>query len=447
MVLQSGSLPEGGTSPAFLEIPVNNDRESIIANITQNIGRGLPELTQHAWRSRPLLVVGGGPSLADYLHVIKAYRPDCDVLAINGAYKYLRSHGVEADYFVLIDSRAENVVHVDGASFRTQHYLASQVHPRVFDALENRRVTTFHLGTQTARDAITGNFSFLTAPIGMASVHAIYVGAALGYKQQWLFGYDFSQSDTPYAFPQPMNAGDQPIEIPLDGKVYKTTFALARTAEMFVRAVSPVMRQCELDLKLYSDGLLAAMLAKASADIPLEQSEREKYEAMWAIEKYSECSPALWYVNSAIELLEMPRGSTVLDLGCGTGRSVARFNELGFKATGIDIAGNSLTEVIPFVQQPLWERLPSADYGFSVDVLEHIPQSKVLDTLQAIHDACSVGCYLNIDTVHDSYGILIGQQLHMTVMDGDEWYKVLKTIWSDVDYYPGERQAVFVGRR
>jgi len=445
------NLPGGLPLPAFLELPVNNDHDSIVFNIQRNAKRGLPELTQHEWRERLVMVVAGGPSLKEYLPVIKAYRGSCDVLSVNGAYKFLRSHGIESDHFVLIDSRAENVLHVQDASYETNHCLASQVHPRVLDELEGRKVTLFHLGTQTARDAIPGKFKFLTAPIGMASVHAVYVAAALGYKTQMLFGYDFSRKSEPYAFRQPLNDSDEEIDVTLDGMTYKTTLALARTAEQFVRAISPVMKQCELDIRLYSDGLLPAMIEKANQEND-EESERAKYEQMWTIDLYRKVSPGLWYVDEAITALGAVEGSTFCDFGCGTGAACSELAARGFRAHGVDIADNCINAVGPwlFTRAALWdaEKLPKVDYGFSVDVLEHIPTPKLLDTLHAIHDACAKGVYLNIDTIHDSFGAMIGQSLHLTVMSADEWEKVLLSVWPSVTRLESnERQAAFVCRR
>lgn len=441
----------GETPPTFFELPVNNDREAIIHNIQSNARMRLPELKQHAWRDEPLIIVGGGPSVLESLPIIRAYRPDCHLLSINGAYKFLRSEGIESDHFVLLDSREENIVHVQGASPRTNHCLASQVHPNVVDELAGYPVMMFHLGTQTARDALVGDYTFLTAPIGMASVHAIYVAAALGYRTMLLFGYDFSQAPTKaYAYPQPLNDKDDTLEIDLDGKRYRTTLALARTADQFVSAVSPVIRACDLNVTLCSEGLLAAMLKHRLNHVPTEDSEREKYEAIWKQEPYRKVSPGLRYVEEAVSSLGMKPGASVADWGCGLGRCAKWFEDRGYLAVGVDIAANSIEEDVPFVLSSLWDtsRLPKVDYGFSSDVLEHIPPDKVMDTLQAMHDTAAIGCYLNIDTIPDAFGILLGDRLHLTVRPAEEWEADLCKVWPHVErLYADEGQAAFVCRR
>jgi hypothetical protein len=423
-----------------------------VANISTNAARGLPELQQHAWRDRPLLVVGGGPSLADYLPMLQALRPDCDVLAINGAYKHLADIGIGSNYFVMIDSREADLVHAERPLVATHHLLASQVHPKVFDALAGYGVTLFHLGTDTAREAIGATFSHLAAPIGMASVHAVYVGAALGYRQMYLFGYDFSHgAASRYAFDQPMNQADDTLTITLNGRTFTTTLAMARTAEQFANAVTPLMRQMEdvggLSLTVCADGLLSAMIAAVNAPATAER-EQAKYERMWQQDAYRKVSPGLDDAERALTELHMPSGSTIADLGCGTGRAAKWFETQGHHAIGVDIAANGLEEDVPFAQCALWDLEIDVSYGFCVDVLEHIPTERVRDTLRAIRDSVSVACYLNIDTIPDSMGLLIGERLHMTVMGAESWHELLREFWPTVERLPSnDRQAVFVCRR
>lgn len=439
--------------PSFIELPVNNSREAIIDNVRINNARGLPELQQLPPRDRPLIIVGGGPSLHDYLTTLRGFRPACDVLAVNGSYKFLRSVGIESDHFLLIDSRAENVTHVDAPGEETMHYLASQAHPNVFEALRDYAVTIFHLGTDATYEALkgTGEHTFSAGPIGMASVHAVYLGAALGYKNIFLFGYDFSQKGTTmYAYAQPLNAKDETLEIELDGKLYRTTLALARTADQFVAAISPLITACGVNIELYSDGLLPAMIRHADVLVPTEESEKAKYEAMWRQEPYRIVSPGMRSVEEATRLLGIKPGESVADLGCGLGRCAKWFQDQGFKAVGVDIASNALEHDVPFVQCALWdtEKLPKVDYGFSSDVLEHIPPDRVADTLMAIRDACRIGCYLNIDTVPDAFGVLVGERLHLSIHPAQWWATLLTEIWPHVQLVSETpNDAVFVCRK
>lgn len=460
----SANLEPAFEPAPFLELPVNNDTDSIVSNIVASLGSGLPLLGgQRPVRSEALAIVGGGPSLATYMPILRGYRPDIHVLAVNGAYKHLRSQGIDPDHFMMIDSRLENIAHVDTPCETTKHYLATQIHPAVIEQLYGYDVTLFNLGTAAAHKAHKQlglkEIEHITAPIGMASVHAVYLAAALGYRTIFLFGYDFSHADSSrYAFDQPvaLNPPEGSLDVEIDGKKFRTTLALARTAEQFFKSIGPLLRApTNLDVHLYSDGLLRAVLEHQLAR-PTEQTEREKYEAMWKVDAYRKVSPGLAEVDAARRLLGMPIGqdadcASVADFGCGTGRSTSQFAEWGYRAVGVDIAGNALECNVPFVQAALWDadKLPKVDYGFSVDVLEHIPTEKVDDTLAAIHGACAVGCYLNIDTIPDAFGVLIGQTLHETVQPGEWWEDKLRALWPHVERIRPEdkRQAIFVCRK
>lgn len=447
-------LEPEATPPAlsFFELQVNNSREAIIENIRANLKRGLPGLKQHEFIDTPLAIVAGGPSLHNYLPLLKAIRSDCHVLSVNGAYKFLRSVGVESDHFVLIDSRRENVVHVDAPHEDTKHWLASQVHPAVFDALANHDVAMFHLATEAAMEAtshLPDPKSYLTAPVGMASVHAVYLGAALGYRNIFLFGYDFSHKPgESYAFEQQMNKSDEAFVVTLNGKEYTTTMALARTAEQFAKAVGLIAQSCQLKMRLFCDGLLPDII-RAASEPATEETERLKYEQMWSVDTYRNVSCGLRNVDEAVEKLGMKPGATLADFGCGTGRCVKWFRDHGLDARGVDIAGNALEEDVPFTLAALWDvqKLPRVEYGFSVDVMEHIPTDKVDATLRAIYEACSVGCYLDIDTLPDAFGINIGKTLHLTVQPAEWWEARVKAVWPHVETYVGSRQVTFVCRK
>lgn len=413
-------------------------------NVRVNAGRSFDRLEQQPWTDRPLCIVAGGPSLADYMTILKSFLPDCDVLSVNGAYKHLSELGIESDHFVLIDSRPENVTHVERPLEKTRHYLASQVHPSVFSALAGHDVTMFHLGTEATIEALEGSETdFLAAPIGMASVHAIYIAAALGYRKQFLFGYDFSQKPgKTYAFDQPMNADDQSLTVTMNGKEYRTTMALARTAEQFVKAIYPLMQGCDLDIRMCSSGLLPDMLLE-SMKPHSEDTERIKYEQMWSQKVYHEKSPGLDWVYEAFERLEMSSGESLVDLGCGTGRCAKWFANHGMEVTGVDIADNALEEEIPFERVALWDQLPEADHGFCVDVMEHIPPEKVEAVLQRIYDAYGK-CFFNIDTLPDAMGVLIGKSLHLTVRPAEWWQIQLRELWPNVQMRVDGKHALFV---
>jgi len=87
-------------------------------------------------------------------------------------------------------------------------------------------------------------------------------------------------------------------------------------------------------------------------------------------------------VQRALTLAALASGASVLDVGCGTGRWVRRFQEIGLRATGVDATATMLRLArLCGTRAPLLAgeafRLPFADAAFDcisdITVVQHIP--------------------------------------------------------------------------
>ncbi len=258
----NGEIQPGGEIPLVLpdEFPVNNTTENIVHNILTNAARGLPTISQREMQSQvPLIIVCGGPSLKEYLPQLKIMAKSANVMAVNGAYGFLLENGIEPEWFLLVDSREENLPIVDRVCDETHHILASQVHPKVFEALADQKVHIVHIGTPKTIETLGKDVEYLKTPLGHAGIHAIYVGFALGYQKHVLFGYDCSHARYHHAFSQPLNDKDDTIEVVYKGVHFKTTPGLAQVATNFQRVVTPLMN-VGLELEMCADGLLPFIL-------------------------------------------------------------------------------------------------------------------------------------------------------------------------------------------
>jgi SAM-dependent methyltransferase len=89
-------------------------------------------------------------------------------------------------------------------------------------------------------------------------------------------------------------------------------------------------------------------------------------------------------MRRAIALAALPPGARILDVGCGTGRWVRRYGEMGLQVTGVDATLGMLNRArgigtgAPLVAGSI-RQLPFADASFDcvtdVTVLQHIPSS------------------------------------------------------------------------
>ena len=171
-------------------------------------------------------------------------------------------------------------------------------------------------------------------------------------------------------------------------------------------------------------------------------NEREKYERMYDIEEYRQSSPGASMVGGFMD--KHLRGkSTVSIYGCGPGRCGLKLYNAGHTVRMIDIAYNALdNRVREHLSAPEFEfyctnlvnmdRVPVSQYGFCVDVMEHIPTHQVGDVLQMIRMKTERLVYFHISGRPDGCGKLIGETLHMTVKSADWWDGALNCFWKKI---------------
>ena len=163
--------------------------------------------------------------------------------------------------------------------------------------------------------------------------------------------------------------------------------------------------------------------------------EKDLYKMVWDMPQYRVVSPGERAAFQFLREAKPPKGASVLDLGCGTGRGALNLAFFGsLNVTMVDFADNCLDEEIRpmletqkhalrFVEADLKEPLPvKAAYGFCTDVMEHIRPHLVDQVL----DNCLAACqhvFFQISTVDDVMGELVGHKLHLTVRPYSWWLK------------------------
>lgn len=172
-------------------------------------------------------------------------------------------------------------------------------------------------------------------------------------------------------------------------------------------------------------------------------TEQSKYERLWGeFGQYRAVAPGEHWADQFIATAKPTSGSTVIDFGCGTGRGALRIRQLtGATVHALDFTANCLDadvkpwlgEAFTFTQHDITKPIAlRADYGFCTDVLEHIPPQDVDAVLRNIGIACR-HLYLNISTVDDAMGALIGEPLHLTVEPAVWWHSKLEELGFRID--------------
>lgn len=175
-------------------------------------------------------------------------------------------------------------------------------------------------------------------------------------------------------------------------------------------------------------------------------TERAIYEEAWTLPAYREWSPGADAVTRFLRLTHASPLNTVIDFGCGTGRGAAALREEGFLVTLTDQTDAGLeVRDLPFVAHCLWAKWPAerAYYGYCCDVLEHIPTELTALTIARMLEACRL-LYLEVATVPDRCGLLIGQPLHKTVKPFVWWRDLCAEIGDVKEGVDLLHRAVFV---
>lgn len=171
--------------------------------------------------------------------------------------------------------------------------------------------------------------------------------------------------------------------------------------------------------------------------IGLAASERAKYDKVWLIPEYRQAchSVTLWQQRREL----FPSNFTsALDIGCGLGRIIGMWREIGIDAWGVDISSNAVNPTAPYrdriILGCLWrkgwlDRISRAhsgrfDFGICTDVMEHIPTECVTDVLTNIAECCNEVLF-KIAHEHNTLG---GEVLHLTLQPARWWVKQMRSI-------------------
>lgn len=165
------------------------------ANLEKNMASGLPILMQdQPEQTKPLLIVGSGPSVSEEktIEYIKAWPGD--VWAVNGAYNFLLDHGLICEGFFGLDPLPELADYLRRPNEYTTFYIASMCDPGVLDALKGHKVLLWHACAEDADFFPKGHKAVIGGTT--AVTRAPFLGLALGYRDINLVGVDSSFDNT-----------------------------------------------------------------------------------------------------------------------------------------------------------------------------------------------------------------------------------------------------------
>jgi uncharacterized Rossmann fold enzyme len=235
----------GFTCPPVLD-GMNVSDDYAYENIRINVNRDLEWFSGFDRQDKSCVIVGGGPSMKDSLQAIKDHRRrGARIVTVNNALAYLHDRGVTPDAHVMLDAREENVSMVENAPNKVRYFLASQVNPCVFEALEGHNVVLWHCGMHDG-ERLMGlvkpwfNDGPDQKPVvfvpggGTVGLRALNLAWLSGYRKIHLYGFDSSyEGDTHHAYSQSLNDNEKTLVVSLKGKEYRCAPWMARQAMEF----------------------------------------------------------------------------------------------------------------------------------------------------------------------------------------------------------------------
>lgn len=147
----------------------------------------------------------------------------------------------------------------------------------------------------------------------------------------------------------------------------------------------------------------------------IANAERAKYAEIWGKQDYSSKD---WKVFAEHIENTIPRGDSILDVGCGDGRLIKFLAGKGYDVYGLDITTAQIQGIKAnrLFEDPIWEtglRDNAVDWVISTDVMEHLPPEMVQRSIMELTRVAKKGQVHRIATF-DDHGYY-GHKVHLSV--------------------------------
>ncbi len=139
------------------------------------------------------VLIAGGPTLEKMLPFIKQYRDNLLLVAVDTAYKYLRSHGVSPDIVVSVDPQFWNYKYLEGESLEGSILVTdSSAYHKTFENVDPRRVFTGDSLFEVTKYFLGGSSRGTLAAGGSVATTAFDIARTIGATSIIFAGLDLS---------------------------------------------------------------------------------------------------------------------------------------------------------------------------------------------------------------------------------------------------------------
>jgi hypothetical protein len=255
---------------ALVDVGVLNVPESKVReNVRTNIANGWQQIKPHATNDVEVMILGGGPSLNEHAHEIKAMREaGIKLICLNGTYNWAIEHGLTPSAQIMVDAREFNKRFTKPVVEGCKYLIASQCDPAALEGLPKERTYLWHTSAESIRELLDEQYKeevWWGVPGGSTvMLRAIPLLRMLGFKRFHIFGFDSCLSnDQHHAYSQPENDSETVIPMIVGGRVFQCHPWMATQAQEFMDLIK-VMGD-EIELEVYGDGLIGHILRTGAA--------------------------------------------------------------------------------------------------------------------------------------------------------------------------------------
>jgi uncharacterized Rossmann fold enzyme len=167
------------------------DDDTLIEHIESALQRGLPEFADSPPHNGEVVLVGSGPSVRPFVKEIRKHKDKGRlIIAVKSAHDFLIEHGVVPHIALGVDPQAKIKSAFSRRRREVTYFLASQVHPEVFDHLKDYRVILWHLFTGKAREKEVLENKLKVGGGSTSGMRALTVAYLMGFRKMHLYGFD-----------------------------------------------------------------------------------------------------------------------------------------------------------------------------------------------------------------------------------------------------------------
>lgn len=258
---------------------LNTTEEKCRSNVATNIAAGWNQVEPHVPNDVDVMIVGGGPSLNQFVDDIKSKREDgVKLITLNGAYNWALEHGLTPSAQIIVDAREFNSRFTKPVVDGCKYLIASQCDPAVLDGLPKDRTLLWHTSAESIKDLLEAQYPVWWGIPGGSTVllRAIPLLRMLGFKRFHLYGFDsclltpeqlWPSSENLYpihhAYAQPENDSESVISATVGGRVFQCHAWMLSQAQEFIDLVK--FMGDEIDLQVHGDGLISHIIETGAA--------------------------------------------------------------------------------------------------------------------------------------------------------------------------------------